>query len=204
MTRFLWTGPPWRRVVSAGAAIVLTVAVSMGAWAGYLRLTGNVHEVEPGAVYRSGQLDAAQLSALIQEKQIKTVINLRGANPGRQWYDDEVATTRRTGAEHVSLRMSANSEPDDALTAELIDVLRTAKKPYLIHCEGGADRTGLASALYERLIMNRPATQADAQLSFRYGHFPWLTSRSGAMDRTYWRIATSPVAATTQLDEAAR
>jgi protein tyrosine/serine phosphatase len=85
--------------------------------------------------------------------------------------------------------MSANREPNEALLTRLIETLRTVEMPVVIHCEGGADRTGLAAALYELLVMGRSAEVASAQLSFRYGHFPWLTSRTGAMDATFWRVA---------------
>ena len=46
-------------------------------------------------------------------------------------------------------------------------LLREAPKPVLVHCEGGADRTGLAAALY-LAAAGHPA-QADGQLSVRYG-----------------------------------
>jgi protein tyrosine phosphatase (PTP) superfamily phosphohydrolase (DUF442 family) len=181
---------PWRHALTA---IVLAVAVSAGGaggWAGYLRLTGNIHEVERGMVYRSGQLGANQLATLIRAHHIRTVVSLRGENPGQSWYDAEVATTAAAGVKLVSLPMSADNEPGEALLASLLQVLATAERPLLIHCEAGADRTGLAAALYELVNMRQPPERADAQLSFRYGHFPWLTSRTGAMDRTFWRVAS--------------
>lgn len=184
------TWPLWRSVLVLAVSVVGLAAAGAGGWAGYLRLTGNVHEIEAGRAYRSGQLSPSQLEALLHDKQIRTVINLRGENAGRPWYDGEVAVTRAAGARHVSLPMSANVEPNETLLAALIEVLGSAERPLLIHCEAGADRSGLASALYSLLNMRRPAAEADGQLSFRYGHFPWLTSRTGAMDRTFWRVAS--------------
>ena len=43
--------------------------------------------------------------------------------------------------------------------------------PILLHCKSGADRAGLASALYLILKENVPVAQAVTQLSARYGHF---------------------------------
>ena len=168
-------------------SLVLVAALS-GSCAGYLRLTGNIHDVESGKVYRSGQLWPSQLSSLLREKGIRTVINLRGENPDRAWYNDELLVAKTAGVRHISLPMSANREPNDALLATLINTLATAELPVLIHCEAGADRSGLASALYKLTVQHTAPLEADRQLSFWYGHFPWLTSRTGAMDRTFWKV----------------
>ena len=192
-TRLRWkpfrSYPLWRQALAAALIAVGTVAAGAGGWAGYLRLSGNIHAVEPGRVYRSGQLWPAQLADLMRDKGIRTVINLRGAHPGQPWYDDEIRVTEAAGARHVSLPMSANAEPGAELLARLTAVLGSAEQPMLIHCEAGADRTGLAAALFQLVHNGRSPAEADRQLSFRYGHFPWLTSRTGAMDRTFWRVA---------------
>lgn len=176
-----------RRVALVLAALLLGPPLSVAGWAGLLRLTGNVHEFEPG-IYRSGQLGAGRLSSFMAEHGIATVINLRGANPGRPWYDAEAEAVRRAGAAYLSVPLSANHEPDAATLAALVRDLEGAKAPLLIHCEAGADRSGLAAALYERLVLHRSPEVAAGQLSFRYGHFPWLISRSGAMDRTFAKV----------------
>lgn len=183
--------PRLKRAALWGLALVVTLGVSAGAWAGWLRWTGNVHTVEPGAVLRTAQLDPAHTGALVAEHGIKTVINLRGARPGNAWYDEEVKAAGAAGATHISFRLSARREPDEATLSALIDALRTAPRPILIHCEGGADRTGLASALYELMVMGRTPEEASGQLSFRYGHFPWVFSQTAAMDRTFWRVAAA-------------
>lgn len=183
--------PLWRQALAVALIALAGLAAGAGAWAGYLRATGNIHEVEPGRVYRSGQLWPSQLASLIHDKGIRTVINLRGENPGRDWYDDEVRVTTAAGVRHISLPLSANAEPSEALLDRLITTLGTAEQPMLIHCEAGADRSGLASALYKLINKGEDPVEADRQLSFRYGHFPWLMSRTGAMDRTFWRVAAS-------------
>jgi protein tyrosine/serine phosphatase len=180
--------PLWRKGLAVTVWPLVIVVALGGSWAGYLRLTGNIHEVEVGKVYRSGQLWPSQLSSLLRVKGIRTVINLRGENPDRAWYVDELQVAKAAGVRHISLPMSANREPNDALLATLIDTLSTAELPVLIHCEAGADRSGLASALYKFTVQHKTPQEADGQLSFWYGHFPWLTSRTGAMDRTFWRV----------------
>jgi hypothetical protein len=66
---------------------------------------------------------------------------MRGAHAGPPWYDDEIAASARDGVRHFDLGLSP--------TRELAKRLMAAPKPSPIHCNGGADRSGLASALYE-------------------------------------------------------
>lgn len=180
-----------RAIVLAGLVLALT-ALSLGGWALGLRLSGNVHAVDEGKFFRAAQLSPDHLKALIREEGIKTMINLRGENPQEEWYRAELAVATASGVQYISLPLSANEEPDDATLNTLMDIMRKAAQPALIHCEGGADRSGLASALYRLVVMGDTPEQAARQLSFRYGHFPWLTSRTGAMDRAFWRVVNAP------------
>jgi len=173
------------RVVAAIVAALGLPPAAAGAWALGLNISGNIHEVVPGAFYRSAQLDGQDLASLITAHGIKTVINLRGEHVGEGWYDDELRSTEYAGARHLDITLSANHQPDAATMAQLMTMLETAERPILVHCQGGADRSGLASALYEYVVQHAPADDASGQLSFRYGHFPWLWSRSGAMDRAF-------------------
>lgn len=189
-----------RRIAIVGGAalgLALLPLGGAGAWAAYLQATGNIHEVDPGRVYRSKQLDDVRLAALIEDLGIRTVVNLRGADPAADWYRREKVTVTAGGAELVDLAMSDTAEPDAALIGQLIGALKFAASPILIHCKAGADRTGLAAALYELVIAGRPATEAGGQLSFAYGHFPWLGSGTVAMDRAFWHyVDTSQPAGT--------
>lgn len=168
------------------------IAAGAGGWAGYLRLTGNFHPIEPGVIYRSGQLSGPQFSERIEENGIRTIINLRGDNTGQPWYDAEMQASKAAGVHHVDFPLSAGRELTDDQVTQLTGLLRDSPRPVLIHCEAGADRSGVASALYKLLVAKRPAQEASEQLSFRYGHFPWLTSRTAAMDRTFDRVASRP------------
>jgi len=172
-----------------GTAVGIT-AISAGGWAGYLRASGNFHVVDEGAVYRSGQLSGPQFSARIRENGIRTIINLRGNNAGSRWYDDEVKASAAADVAHIDFPISASRELTDQQITQLAGLLTTSPRPILIHCEGGADRTGLASALYKLAIDRRSPSEAAGQLSFRYGHFPWLWSGTHAMDVTFARAVS--------------
>ena len=76
------------------------------------------------------------------------------------------------------------------LTLEtILAMMRQAPKPLVIHCRSGADRSGLIAALYLFTIEGKRAETAAQQLSLFYGHFPYLWSRSGAMDHSFWLYA---------------
>jgi protein tyrosine/serine phosphatase len=173
------------------AGFLLSPVIVLGGWVLGVRASGNVHEVEPGQLYRSAQLSGSALNGVIDRYGIRTVINLRGRNPSSEWYRDEMAITARKGITHMDISLSARKEPDAAAVDQLIEAFKTAPKPILVHCEAGADRSGLASAIFELLVVHRSASVAEKQLSFYYGHFPWLISKTDAMDIAFERIAAS-------------
>jgi protein tyrosine/serine phosphatase len=76
----------------------------------------------------------------------------------------------------------------EAQAAELVQLMRDAPKPVLIHCQGGADRTGLASALYLAAIEKRSESAAKGQMSIIYGHIPLPITHAYAMDRTFEKL----------------
>ncbi len=66
---------------------------------------------------------------------------------------------------------------------KLVKLMKEAKKPLLIHCKAGADRTSLASALY--LYGTHDKQNPQEAISIVYGHFPWLGSKTKAMDESF-------------------
>ena len=133
-------------------------------------VTGNFHPVVAGEVYRSAQPSGPTLARYQKDHGIRTVINLRGENASSAWYQDEIATSGRLGIRHIDFRMSARRGLTKKQAWRLIEIMQRAPKPLLIHCESGADRTGLASALYVAAVERLGERAAEAQLSLRYGH----------------------------------
>ena len=174
-----------RRIWPATAAAILIAPLLAGVSAFALHATRNIHVIEPAILYRSAQLSASDLDAVVAEAGIRPIITLRGPNPQASWYVEEIDEASRRGVTHIDIGMSARETPSASTLRQLTDAMRSAPKPILIHCKDGADRTGLAAALYELAIAHRPAAVARRQLSFRYGHFPWLGSRTAAMDETF-------------------
>lgn len=97
-----------------------------------------------------------------------------------------VFTSDATGARHFDYGIWASSIVTQKQIDEILAIIRAAPKPLLIHCRGGADRSGLISALYLAEVEGKPVDEAAGQLSLYYGHFPYLTSKTGAMDESFW------------------
>lgn len=174
------------RPIKATGIALLVFIFSAGAYFGSLQLDGNIHVVEPGQLVRSAQLSKSGFARVIHDHGIRSIVNLRGAHQGASWYDNEVAVSDSLGVAHYDYGISAEHMVTAKQIGEILTLLRTAPRPILIHCQGGADRSGLVAALYEAEIVGRTDSVADRQLSLRYGHFPYLTSRTGAMDRSFW------------------
>ena len=92
------------------ALALLVATLGLGGYVGYLQLSGNVHSVVAGEIYRSAQPSTAQLTAYASRYGLRTVVNLRGANPGRPWYDREVAASAHLGVAHVDFRVPRGSD----------------------------------------------------------------------------------------------
>ena len=172
------------RKVRSTFVILLTLVMLVTTYVIYLIVTKNFHVVVPGAVYRSAQPRGADLIKYHERLGIRSVVNLRGVNPQATWYRDEVEVTERLGIELITFEMSAKRRMSPDRARELIQVLARAQKPMLIHCNGGAYRTGLAASLYLAGVAKIPEETAEGQLSILYGHIP-LISRAKAMDDSF-------------------
>jgi len=169
----------------AGVSVGLIAAAIGGYW-GLLQYEGNLHAVSAGVLYRSAQLSKSETRWAVREYQIKSVLNLRGAHAGQPWYDDEIAAAGELGLAHFDYPLSSKRFVTSEQIAAILAIVRTAPKPLLIHCKSGADRSGLVAALYRYSETGASAAEADGELSLAYGHFPYLMSRSVAMDNSFW------------------
>ena len=109
---------------------------------------------------------------------VRTVINLRGASMEPQ-YILEKNICAKLGLNLIDIPLSATRAPTPEVLVRLLDALNSAERPLLMHCKSGADRTGLASAIFI-LDQGGSMAQARAQLSPRFLHFK--SGRKGILD----------------------
>lgn len=139
----------------------------------------NLHQVSP-EVYRSGQPKARDLKQLVEQLGIKSVLTLRDLH-------DDADEAEGLPLALYRVEMEADDvEPEKV--ARVMQIIKDAPKPILIHCWHGSDRTGLVVASYRITFQGwEPAMAADELLNggFGYHHkmFPgiaeWL--RSGVL-----------------------
>jgi protein tyrosine/serine phosphatase len=126
-------------------------------WAEPVALEGvpNLHRLTP-QLYRSEQPTALGMRNL-EKLGIRTVINLRAFNDD---LDELRGTTLR--AVHVPVH-TWHLETED-IVAVMRELRHPENGPFLIHCQHGADRTGLMSAMYRMLEQNWSAEDALQEL----------------------------------------
>lgn len=150
-----------------------------------LRPTDSFRAIEPGRAYRSAQLDVETLGLVIDLFDIRTVVNLRGENASEAWYVNEKAALDARGVELVDVRMSASALPPREELLKLYDTFLAAEEPILIHCQGGADRTGAAAAIWRMVVLGDERQEALGELCVCYGHFEFATPEMDELARIF-------------------
>ncbi|MCF7800246.1 tyrosine-protein phosphatase [Candidatus Babeliales bacterium] len=137
----------------------------------------NFYTVEKNKLYRSKQLDASTLKFYIKKFGIKTVVNLRGENKNRRWWQREYQATRDLNINFFNIPMSAMWMTSREHLKKLFDIYDDQSLyPILIHCQGGADRTGEAAALWVLEKQGKSKKEALNQLSIKFGHRKYKNS----------------------------
>jgi len=145
---------------------------------------GNFYQLDKDA-YRSAQLFSFNMPYYLKKYKIKTMLNLRGSRPNQEWYQDEMAITQKYHVVHIDHQIRSGGYLDYNRTSQIVQILRDAKKPMIIHCQGGADRTSLVSALYTYAIMHKSKEEARKELRWFYGHLPSIRKKVIAMENSF-------------------
>ncbi len=132
---------------------------------------GNLGVVDAGRVFRSAQ-PTTQLTAWIRDYHLRSILNLRGGSYADSWYEAEVQAAKDSGVSFYDLPLSATRRPSRCDLLTIIDTLKSCPYPLLIHCKSGADRTGLASAVYRLIQLGETPEQAELAFSLEFGHIP--------------------------------
>jgi len=179
--------PPRRTAASylrlAFRALLLGLLVACAGEPGQIFVGANFHSVTPGQFYRSSQPSPDRLAHLIRAHGIRTVVNLRGSCAAFDWYLQECRASAELDVCQEDLCFSAGRLPAVTEIRRLVEVLDRSERPLLFHCQRGADRTGLASAVALLLYADVSYEEARRQLSLRYGHV--AIGRPANLDRFF-------------------
>ncbi|MCK4340207.1 MAG: tyrosine-protein phosphatase [Phycisphaerae bacterium] len=108
--------------------------------------------VAEGALYRCGQPRPAELAGLIEHLSLRTVVSLRGARDVDDpdgWEQAERAVCHSRNVEFVTIPCNHKNPPTRAQVDEFLNLCRVPeRRPVLVHCRLGQQRTLLFCALY--------------------------------------------------------
>lgn len=132
----------------------------------------NFHEVEPG-FYRSGQLPV-EAYPYLKKLGIKTVVNFIHQKKEAAEEKEGLASF---GIDTIWIPWSGFDFPKDEDVEKFLSATRdTPKRPILVHCRRGAERTGLMVACWRIAEKGWSAEQAFQEMKvnrfrwFLYGH----------------------------------
>jgi protein tyrosine phosphatase (PTP) superfamily phosphohydrolase (DUF442 family) len=123
----------------------------------------NLGRVDEG-LWRSAQPTAEGFRAA-KAMGVKTVVDLRGSKSDRE-------LAGRAGLQVIAVRTSAKTLDEDDLVAFLRVATDPARRPVLVHCLAGHDRTGAAVAAYRRVVSGWTADESLAEMR-AFGAAPW-------------------------------
>ncbi|MER2265057.1 tyrosine-protein phosphatase [Methylobacterium oxalidis] len=138
----------------------------------------NHHRVGTGEIWRSAQPSPRDL-ARFHRRGVRTIISLRGGREHGSWPLQREACERH-GLKLVEFVLRSRDAPSRETILAARDFFAGIEYPAVMHCKSGADRAGLAAALYLILHENRPVAEAARQLSARFGHFRF--AKTGILD----------------------
>ncbi len=70
----------------------------------------------------------------------------------------------------LSTKLNSRRMPHKEELENYAALLKQVESPFVVHCKSGADRAGLAAALYLIIIKQASVTEAKKQLSLKYFH----------------------------------
>ena len=160
-----------RRRKAIVAGVVLLAAVLGTAAVVYVRYFGEPKRfavVQDRVLYRSAQPTTGQISHLIDEIGLRTILIVREGSSKRIPNEVDYARGRGLDVVHIPIK-SRKPVPDDQIKTFFRCVDNADSRPVLIHCSAGRHRTGYLCALYRIERQGWTVQQAiDEMLSFGF------------------------------------
>jgi protein tyrosine/serine phosphatase len=168
-------------------AILLIAGVALGIKYGkYYVIPKRFAVVEAGQLYRSGYCQPGPLRRIIREHNIRTILTLLGDEPDSPEQQKEERVVRETGVELVRIGMPGDGCAEfDLLEQAAAVIADPSRRPVLVHCHAGVNRTGASYAVYRMKYCGWDFERAMAEAE-HYGYDP---SENGMKEhlRRYYR-----------------
>ncbi|MBL0927545.1 MAG: tyrosine-protein phosphatase [Phycisphaerales bacterium] len=164
---------PWVLVL---LFIVSAVAAGAWTWDAFVKdriIPRNFGVVEAGQIYRSGRLTPETMEKVVRQNGIRTVVDLGAWKEGSPEDEAARAAAERNGAVRVRLpRLEGDGTGDpNSYVLALRMMADPSKRPVLVQCAAGAQRTGACVILYRHVVEGRPIAEVYPE-SFEHRHDP--------------------------------
>jgi protein tyrosine/serine phosphatase len=161
------------RLALAAAALALVAAAGVDALEHEVR-PKRLAAVEPGRLYRSGQISPRLVRSVLEELRIGKVVWMLHYDPSRASHRAEKRAIEALGIElsHFPMRGDGTGKIEryaDAI-AEVAEAQRRGV-PVLVHCAAGSRRSAAVVAMYRLLVEGATAEAAYRELD-RFGNRP--------------------------------
>lgn len=183
-------------VVAALIAVIVVPPIIYFRWA--YDTHKRLRVVDPGRVYRSGQMTAEGFTDAVERYGLRTIVNVQDEFPdpdialdfwGRQSIK-ESELCRRLGVRYVHLmptllpRHLIPEQRPPAIDRWLSVLDDKANYPLLIHCHAGLHRTGLLTAIYRMEYQGWGLDQAFLDMKGQ-GFGPWVCTSANDYVKQY-------------------
>jgi protein tyrosine/serine phosphatase len=128
--------------------------------------------VEEGSVFRSGQLSRYLVKQMFETHHIQSVVDLTYDSQEDLNHAAELTTIEKLGIERTLCPLLSDGTGDVHIYAQAVSALAKAarqRKPVLVHCAAGTQRTGGVVALYRLLVQRKsPAFVIEELRKYKY------------------------------------
>jgi hypothetical protein len=137
----------------------------------------NFGVVKAGVLYRSADLTPAATQKVVEERHVRTIVDLGAFEPGSARERVAAETAAALGVERHVYRLEGDGTGNPNAYVQAMRIITDpAKQPVLVHCASGAQRTGGCVILYRNLIEGVAFDKAYAE-ALGYRHDPGRNPR---------------------------
>ena len=148
-----------------GAMVLL-----FGSMVGYFRVIlwrANLHEVEPGQLYRCAKMTPRDLDRLIARTGIRTVVTF-GSGGHQPWFQGQLEVCQKRGVLPIEVQLRGDQLPSREAVRQLIEIHDLGARPLLVQGYRGIDQCAFATAVM--LLLDGTTTgRAFGQYAPSYG-----------------------------------
>jgi protein tyrosine/serine phosphatase len=154
---------------------VLAVLLGALAWQKAIKpnvIPKNFGVVVPGQIYRSGELTPSTLRKVVEENQIRTILDLGTFTEGSAGDRREQATAHALGVVRYRFSLNGDATGNPNFYVQALQLMNDpAKRPILVHCGAGSERTGCVVILYRNIIEGKAIDDVYTE-ALEYRHRP--------------------------------